>query len=183
MPKQKRVKTNYPGVSFIKGIGIDGKPERIYMIRYRKVGKLIEEKAGRARQNDMTPAKASKIRAARISGAQSNQEKRETEEQKKLNDAGKWTILKLWDAYKTNNPDLKGIVTDENRFQNYVKPTFGEKEAKKIIPLDVDRIRLKLLKKLSPATVRNVLELFRRIVNFGVKKNLCDGLSFIIEMP
>jgi len=37
MPTQKRFKTNYPGVYYIKGIAIGtGKPERIYYIRYRK---------------------------------------------------------------------------------------------------------------------------------------------------
>jgi len=39
------------------------------------------------------------------------------------------------------------------------------------------------LKTEAPGTVRNVLELVRRIVNFGVKKNLCQGLGFTVEMP
>ena len=49
--------------------------------------------------------------------------------------------------------------------------------------MDVDRLRLKLLKKRTPGTVKNVLELLRRIINFGVKKQLCEGIGFIIEMP
>ena len=56
-------------------------------------------------------------------------------------------------------------------------------EPRDILPLDVDRLRLKLLKKRAPQTVQHVLELFRRIVNFGVRKRLCDGLNFKIEMP
>lgn len=68
------------------------------------------------------------------------------------------------------------------RHQNYIKPTFGEREPNEIIPLDVDRLRLKLLKSKSPGTVKNVLELLRRIINFGLKKNLCDGPGFTIEM-
>lgn len=51
------------------------------------------------------------------------------------------------------------------------------------MPLDVDRLRIKLLKTKTDNTVRNVLELLRRIINFGTKKNLCAGLSFTIEMP
>jgi integrase len=61
----------------------------------------------------------------------------------------------------------------------------------------VDRLRIGLLKKrkrtaskakkrptvLKPATVRNVLELVRRIVNFGVRKRLCEEIPFRIELP
>ncbi|WP_459924266.1 tyrosine-type recombinase/integrase [Desulfatiferula olefinivorans] len=78
---------------------------------------------------------------------------------------------------------MKGFVTDENRFVNHIEPAFGSKEPFEILPLDVDRVRLKLLKSHSKGTVRNVLELLRRIINFGVKKNLCNGLNFTIEMP
>lgn len=75
------------------------------------------------------------------------------------------------------------MVSDENRYKNHIKPSFGKKEPKDILPLDIDRLRLKLVQKRSPGTMKNVLELIRRIVNFGVKKNLCEGLSFKIEMP
>ena len=43
----KRFKTKYPGVYYIKVKGISGRMEKIYYIRYRKDGKLIEEKVGR----------------------------------------------------------------------------------------------------------------------------------------
>jgi len=184
MPVQKRHKTAYPGVYFIKGTAAGTrKREKIYYIMYRKNGKQVHEKAGRQFQNDMTPARAAQIRVQRMQGGLSNREKREAEKARKKAEAGKWTIDKLWEAYKNNKSDLKGIVTDENRFQNYIKPNFGDKEPDSIIPLDVDRLRLKLLKTKSPGTVKNVLELLRRVINFGVKKNLCKGLGFTIEMP
>ena len=33
----------------------------------------------------------------------------------------KWTIARQWEAHKAREPDLKGIVTDEKRFQNYLR--------------------------------------------------------------
>jgi integrase len=42
---------------------------------------------------------------------------------------------------------------------------------------------VKALKTKSPATTRNILELLRRIINYGVKNNLCEGIKFTIEMP
>jgi integrase len=161
-----------------------GKPEKIYYVRYRKDGKLIEEKAGRQFQDDMTPARASRIRTQRILGNElSNKERREVKKLAVQAEASRWTVDRLWKEYKVQKPDLKGIVTDENRYQNYIKPVYANKEPKDLSPFDLDRLRLNLLKKKSPGTVKNVLELLRRIVNFGVKKNLCDGLGFTIEMP
>ena len=63
MPTLKRKKTNYPGVFYIDGTSpATGKPEKIFYIRYRKGGKMIEEKAGRQFQDDMTAARAARLR-------------------------------------------------------------------------------------------------------------------------
>ena len=185
----KRNKTEYPGVFYreAKRIGGKGKNkgiEKVFYIVFKKDGKVFEEKAGRQYADNMTPAKAAGIRSERIENKRiSRKEKREEEAAEKKAHANRWTIERLWDAYKTNNPNLKGVVTDQNRFDNYIEPNFGNKEPKEIIPLDADRLRINLLKKKSPGTVKNVLELLRRITNFAVKKNLCEGLSFTIEMP
>ena len=185
MPTFKRIKTNYPGVYYVVGTSTaTGKPERIYYVRYRKDGKLIEEKAGRQFQDDMTSARASRIRTQRIVGDElSNKERREVKKLAVRAEASRWTVDRLWKEYKAQKPDLKGIVTDENRYQNYIKPLFANKEPKDLSPFDLDRLRLNLLKTKTPGTVKNVLELLRRIVNFGEKKNLCEGLKFTIEMP
>ncbi len=47
----------------------------------------------------------------------------------------------------------------------------------------MDRVRIKLLKKLSPQTVKHVLNLLTWIINYGVKNNLCAGISFHIQKP
>ena len=56
----KRIGTKYPGVYFIEGQGARG-AEKIYYVRYRRGGKMVEEKAGRQFQDDMTAAKAASI--------------------------------------------------------------------------------------------------------------------------
>ena len=185
MPTLKRKKTNYIGVFYIDGTSpTTGKPEKIFYIRYRKAGKMIEEKAGRQSTDDMTPARAAIIRGERIAGKRlSRQEAREQQEAVKKAEAQRWTFNRLWQEYKDRTPGLKGLVTDENRYQNHIKPLFGDREPQSITPLDVDRLRLKLLKTRKAGTVKNVLELLRRLVNFATKKHLCPAPSFIIEMP
>jgi integrase len=185
MPVRTRVKTKYAGVYYVvsKAIG-SSKPEKVYYIIYRRQGKLIEEKAGRQYQDDMTPARASNLRTGRIEGKlPSNKEKRLANKVDRQAELNKWTIDRLWQQYKESKPNIKGIVTDQNRFDLYISPNFGSKEPSELVALDVHRLRVQLLKKKSGGTVKNVLELLRRIINFGSKNNLSAGINFIIEMP
>jgi integrase len=185
MAAKQRFKTNYPGVFYIEStVPGTSKPEKIYYIMYRKGGKLVEEKAGRQFQDDMTPARAVGKRSARLEGKElSNTQERQIEIKAKMVEQNKWTISRLWIEYKRSKANLKGIVTDENRFQLYLLPLFGEKQPSDLIALDAHRLRISLLKEKSPGTVKNVLELLRRIINFGTNNNLCDGINFKIEMP
>ncbi|MHC1713230.1 MAG: tyrosine-type recombinase/integrase [Solidesulfovibrio sp.] len=186
MARQERIKTSYPGVYYVMGTAVaTGKPERIYYIFYRKEGRQIEEKAGRQFQDDMTPARAARIRAERIEGkAPSNNARREAVQAAKDAEANKWTVARLWDAYKAQKTEYKSLSQDQYRFDKYLSPRFGKKEPREIAPLDVDRLRIGLTKAGSkPQTVKNILALFKRIVRFGERKGLCPGLGFQIELP
>jgi len=185
MPAQERHSTKYPGVYYIIGKHLTkDKEEKIYYIYYRKNGKIVTEKAGRQFQDAMTPAKASNIRTLRIEGKElTNKERRAKIKQEKEAENSRWTIDKLWKEYKDQKHEHKGLKQDENRYTLYLKEPFGEKESKELIQLDIDRLRIKLLKTKSPQTVKHILALLRRIINFGSNKNLCSGLRFRIEMP
>jgi integrase len=83
----------------------------------------------------------------------------------------------------SDKPASKGFKTDAYRYAKFLQATLGEKEPKAIAQIDTHWLRINLAKTLSPKTVKNVLELLERIINFGVKKGLCAGLGFKIEMP
>ncbi len=185
MPKQERIKTKYPGVYYIIGNSITAnKPERIYYILYRINGKLVEEKAGRQFQNNMTSAKAANLRSQKIKCiVLSNREQRLKNQEFNLSKNAKWTIERLWDEYSYRKPNNKSIRIDENRFKNYLQPRFGSKEPYEITPIEVDNLTLNLSKSLQPQTVKHVLVLLKRIINFGISKNLCSGLNFKITAP
>jgi len=125
MPKQNRVKTTYPGVYYIQTISkATGKPERIFYITYRKDGKQIEEKAGRQFQDDMTAAKASRIRALRIERKQlSNIERRIVKDNLRLT-KNIWTIdmISTFRKRKKDSKVSKLIHTDiTNIFHIYLE--------------------------------------------------------------
>lgn len=181
MAKQQRLKTSYPGVFYIEGnaVGRSGS-ERIYYIRYKRDGKLVEEKAGRQYADDMTPAKAAGIRARRIEGKQqNNQEQRE----EKAQVAARWTIEKLWDEHRKHMTGGEASKSDICRWRLYLEKTFAKKEPKEIVKLDLDRLRISLLKRRSPQTVKHIIALLRRIINFGADRGLCPPLLFKIGIP
>lgn len=180
------IKTSYPGVYYLEGKTLtDEKPEKVFYIRYRRDGKAVKEKAGRQYRDDMTAARANQIRVARLQGQElSNRERRYQEEERRQAEDSRWTFNRLWDEYKRVNPHLKAISKDDNRFQVHVAQVFGDTAPNELTPLDLDNFRLRLAhKKISKGSQRNILELIRRIANFGVKKHLYPPLSLIIELP
>ena len=177
MPAKERIKTKYPGVYYIECQSTSRKTEKIFYIMYRKDNKLIEEKAGRQFADDMTPARAAGIRAQKIEGKQvSNQKKRETAK------IQRWTIEKLWDEYRAQLPN-GGTKSDKSRWNLYLKKSFASKEPAQLVKLDTDRLRINLLKTRSPQTVKHVLALLRRIINFGTDHGLVTPLPFKIAIP
>ncbi|MDY0204928.1 MAG: site-specific integrase [Desulfovibrio desulfuricans] len=161
--------------------------ERTYYIRYRLGGrgsKEVEEPVKKSSEG-MTEARASQLRALKIAGkVDPNTVKRAKDQAAKDADAGRWTIAKLWKEYRSANEDKTRIaVTDDYRFKQYIEGPFGKKTPSEIDPLSIDRLRVKMSKKRKPATVHNTIELLRRIINYGVNRNLCPPLPFKLELP
>lgn len=182
----QRIKTNYPGVYYrlIDRIGGKGSERTYYIVFKGGDGKTHEEKVGHQYRDNMTPAKAARIRSERIEGRRlSRREIREQQAAIKAAEAGRWTISRLWQEYFSGKPLTKSLSTDKNRFNKYLKPSFGDKTPQELLPLDVDRLRLRISKNLAPQTVAHVLRLLKRIVNFGMQKQLCSPLNFKVTIP
>ncbi|MCL4310686.1 MAG: site-specific integrase [Actinomycetota bacterium] len=176
----KRQKTKYPGVYYRDHDG-----ERTFYIFYRlRQGdgtfKQVEEVAGRQHRDAMTPARASHIRTKRMHGEQlPNQERRAKAARKKKT----WTISALWEEYLEFNPGHKNHASDSTLFNRYLAPRFADKQPADILVLDIDRLKRRELKDKSPQTQAHALELLRRLCNFGLKRGLCRGLTFTVQMP
>ena len=183
MPLMKRIKTDYPGVYYVIGEAIaTNKPERIFYIRYRRNGKAIDEKAGRQFSDAMTAARAARIRAERIEGKTlSNKARRE--EKKREKEIEQWTVKRLWEEYLETKPDTRSFRVDDQRFKLHIEPTLGDKKLEDLAPLDLDRLRISLLKKKSPQTVKSAMALLKRISNFAKNKRLCKEIDFKILLP
>ena len=181
----ERKKTKYPGVFYrmSKRIGGSG-TERVYYVVYKKDGKACESKAGRQFADDMTPARAAFIRAEIIENKRlTRKQKRQKEAAIKKDADSRWTVQRLFEKYTQSRPEGKSLSTDKGRYDKYLKIPFGETEPKNILALDVDRLRIRLLKIKSPQTVLHVLNLLTWVLNYGIDKGLCPGLNFKIKKP
>ena len=181
MASVKRISTGYKGVFYVERQG-----EKILCIFYRKPGdrKQYEEKLGTSAQG-WTPARANAERTRRINGQElTNNERRQAQAEAKRDAESRPTIERLWDLYLESKGDqLKGVVTDKNRFNLHLRKALGNKTPQELVPLDVERLLRQSAKHHEPATTRNVLELLRRITNFGARQRHCAALDWTIELP
>ena len=108
----KRCKTKYPGVFYREVDRIGGKgPEQVFYIIFKKDGKNQEEKVGRQYADDMTAARAARIRGERIEGKRLSRKELRQQQVKDV-----WTIERLWEKFQ-DEKTLKSIKMDESRFK------------------------------------------------------------------
>jgi len=182
--KQRVDAKRWPGVYYYESQDkhYDGKPDCCLWITYKVGTKKRWEKVG-WKSEGYTPQVAAEVRAERVKAARHGQDVKTAKEIAREREKRDKTIDEISQAYFTSKGEnLKGIVTDRNRYEKHIHPTLGGFRASKLSPLDMVRLR-KTMEGRAPATIWNALELVRRIVNFGAKAKLCPPLPFVIEMP
>ena len=150
MAKHQRETTQYPGVFWLTIQGA-----KTLYIRYKRPGtdKAVEEKLGSKAQGWTAP-RGNAEWAKRINWqAKSNAEQREPRIAERLAEESQQTLDRLWDAYlESKGFSLKGLVTDNNRYELHLQPEFGNKTPDELAPPDVDKMRQELLKNHSNGT-------------------------------
>ena len=178
MKRTKREKSQkYAGVYFrFDAIG----KERTYYIVYRQGGretKLIEEPVGKA-SCGMTEAKAAQIRADRMRGKdKSNTAKRKECADIRQTERDRWTLDRIWQAYQEAHPEHKSRQRDISRYNTHIAPYFGQRTPEEMLTADIDTFKAESLKAgKSNGTIQRVISQLRAIINFGVKRGLCQPL-------
>ena len=173
-----RIKTSFPGVFYR-----ETEAGKIFYILYRQAGerRLIED---RLTGKGWTESRAAAERIRRIEGKAGNAKTKEMKREKLNADRNRPTMNFIWLNYlDCKGDELRGLITDKNRYENHIKPALGNKTPAEMVPLDIERLRRQLSKIHKIGTVRNVLELTRRIINHGVTMKLCPRLDWIIKLP
>ena len=184
--KKKPVKAHankWAGVYYYELDNIyNGKPDRCFYFTYRFGRKMVWKKVGKLSEG-FGPEVASELRSKTILGVSSGNKVLTPKEERNESDKRDRTFAEIAALYfSAKEGVLKGFYTDKNRYERHLEKPLGRKRISDIEPEEIERLK-KGMRKNKPATVWNVLELFRRIINYGVKTNRCTALSFQIEMP
>ncbi len=158
------------------------KRDLCFYINFRQGRRLIWEKIGKLSEGYSAPV-AAEIRAKRVKNIRHGEEiktQKEIRQEKQQRDKSFQEVAA--DYFEIKGASLKGIVTDRNRYEKHLAPVLNGLHISEITPQVVEELQ-KRLNEHKPATVWNVLELMRRIINFGYKTNRCPELAFRIDMP
>ena len=174
---KKRFKTAYPGVYYRED---EQTGKRSYYIRYRRGGRDSELHEERIQQKGATPKIAATIREQKIRGEEgTNEEKREAIVQEEL------TFKKLFDLYQESlPPKIESRKADNRNFKHLVK--IHNRTIDSLTTREIDTIRIEKSKTLKPQTVKLILSILTRTINFSVKKGYIrqpDSQKLYIEKP
>ncbi|MDR3628942.1 MAG: site-specific integrase [Desulfocapsaceae bacterium] len=159
-----------------------GRQDLCFYINFRLGRRLVWEKIGKLSEGYSAPV-AAEIRAERVKTVRHGEQVKTHKEirQERLQRDKSFHEVAT-DYFDIKGATLKGIVTDRNRYEKHLAPVLDGLHISEITPQVVEDLQ-KQLNERKPATVWNVLELMRRIINFGYKTNRCPELSFRIDMP
>jgi integrase len=161
-----------------------GKIDVCYVIAFKLDGKLTWEKIG-WKSEGYTPQVAAEIRSERVKDARHGKEVKTQKEIRKEEAKRNKPINKIADAYlEAKGPSMKGrgAKIDRYRFDKHVAPVVGEKSVSELSQLDLARIT-KNMADMSTSSKWAALEILRRVINFGIKHQMCKPPSFKIELP
>ena len=180
MSSKLKCSKRYPGV-FTCSLKsrVDKKQDTHFYIRFRSNGKARKEMVGTQLRDGMTAYKASLIRSQRIQKTQINED---SNDNLKYLDNKVTTFDSLYFEYFKFKKS-KYIKYDKYRYKKYIQNRFGSKQPELISLKELRDFKNEISIGLKPATIKHVLELLRRLSNFGVKYQMTKGLSFPVEMP
>jgi len=178
MVKINRKPTIYPGVyQLISGKRKNkGKPDLCFYITYKHEGKKVWEKIGWA-SDGYSASLANSERGTRI--------KTNAGPPKKSIPPLFRDVAKKYMAWAAENK-ARGGLDDANRYKNHLAPIFDKRRMDQISTFDLERLKSDLLKAgKAPATVRQILSLFRQIWNKAAAWALWKGQNPIygVKLP
>lgn len=192
------LKTKYPGVRVKKAQTRKhkGKPDLYFTIYYTREGKTVFEGVGFASEGTNAEY-ASNVRSEIVknirlgTGCQSLKEKRSLENKRKADELARKETKK-----RENMPfnklaikyiewakgEKKSYKDDASRYQNHIKPVFGNIPIKDISMIHLERLKRNLQskkgrygKKLSDATIKHCLVLVRQMFNRAIGWKMYEG--------
>jgi len=167
------------------------KPDRYYVIYFRRGGKPVYEKIGWASEGWTLEKVLDELHQLKANyrtgdGPVTLQEKRELEQVRKENeqikaeqfDKESMTFSSLFEIYlKQQQADGKKSWKEEQRlFKNWIQPVIGNLRLLDVAPIHLERIKSNMGKKgLAARTIHYTLAVCRQVFNYGRKQDHFHG--------
>ena len=176
------------------------KPDKYFVIRYRRDGKTIQEGMGWASQEKITQEKAAKALAdikenirngtrpqSLAEKRQMEQERRDAEAQEKerlaaeskAQEKNNLTFEEVWKKYfelAESTKTARTATTEKISIEKWALPAIGKKRLADIVTLDLERIKKKMLDAGRAArTVEYHLAMIRQVFNYAKDNGLFSG--------
>ena len=167
-----------------QGRRFQGAPDLCFVITYKKPdGKKVWEKVG-FKSEGYTAPMAAKVRAERVRAMRHGEEVKTAREIARERQSADRTLSEIGEAYFDSDRGraLKNPKPDRSRWDRWLVPSLGSKRISSLTELDVQRIKRDMEGK-APQTIRNTLELLRRVCRWGARHGLCPPLGFTVELP
>ena len=160
-----RVPTKFRGVYQLESTQrrCDGKPDICFYITYKSLdGRKVWEKIG-WRSEEVSAALASGIRNDRLQKMRLGEDAAPAKKRKEAH----ITFGQAWALFDEKwLPNLKRADMERKFYTSYLKEPLGNKPLDSITPMELEDLKIKLIKKgLAPATIRLILGNVRRVYN------------------
>lgn len=162
-----------------------GEPDLCYVINYkRQDGRLQWEKIGR-KSEGYTPQIAAEIRSERVRAIRHGEEVKTTKEIQRERSEHDRSLAEIATAYFDSRGltlSGSGLNPDAYRWNKWLAPLLGRRRVSELTSLDVQRVK-RAMDGSRSQTIKNTLEVLRRLCNYGARHGLCPALSFKIVLP
>lgn len=189
--KYKRVKKR--GGGFLTGIyyyeshsrpKINSHLDRCFIISFKIDNKKKWEKIGWESEG-YTPQIASEVRAERIRALRHGERVKTSAEIRQARKNHDKPLKEIKNLYfeSEHGRKIRGRKFDLSRWNNHLR-LIEEKRVSELTVLDIEKVKRHAREqKLSPQTLKHILALLKRVINFGVEHGQCLRLAFKIKMP
>lgn len=188
MSSTQRFKTAYEGVCYrlARKKGEPKKTEKVFYVHFYKNGKKVEEKVG-FESDGVTAARANAYRVERMQGRKLSRKEIKLEKIREAEEfANRITIDQLWQQYQQANPN-RNWSSDISWYNRYLHDDYATKAPSEILTADIEKTSSFLHSEgKAPQTIKHILGLLRRIINFGIKRGVCPSIDksrLYFEMP
>jgi len=169
----KRFKTRYKNVIYLETT-TNGKPDKVYYIRYRENGKLREVKVGKysegIRENYCNQKLLETINAIRLG-----------EQPPIINATHKRKIVTFDEIvtkyFETKELHNKTNEQTKNRYKSQLKQYIGSRDIYSIAKNDILAIQTDMAKSRAPKTVNQYIQFIKAVFNYAIAEELFSGVN------